>query len=121
TRPPARPITVQDLFLHTSGLNHRTSRLYSDLRVRSRSDPLDRFITKIVRAPLMEDPGTRYWYSEGTTVLGRLIEVWSGQPLDVFMEQRIFHPLGMHDTGFWVPPEWRDRLTTVYQRSGDGL
>ena len=56
-RPPARAVTVEDLLLHTSGLSHRTSDLYRELQVRSRADTLPPFITKITRAPLMEDPG----------------------------------------------------------------
>lgn len=113
-RPPARPITIEDLLLHTSGLSHRTSDLYRDLQVRSRADTLSQFTTKIARAPLMEDPGTRFRYSEATTVLGRLVEVWTGQPFDRFLEQRVLAPLKMADTGFWVAPEARPRLATVY-------
>ena len=114
SRPPVHEMTVADLLLHTSGLSHRTSELYRTAKVRSRSITLPQFITNIVRAPLMEDPGTRYRYSEGTTVVGRLIEIWSGKPLDVFMKERVFDPLGMLDTGFWAQPEQRARLTTVY-------
>jgi CubicO group peptidase (beta-lactamase class C family) len=114
TRPPSRPITIEDLLLHTSGLSHRTSELYRTERVRSRAQTLPQFITNIVRAPLIEDPGTRYRYSEGTTVLGRLVEVWSGQPFEVFLQTRVFDPLGMTDTAFWVAPANRDRLATVY-------
>lgn len=114
SRPPDREITVADLLLHTSGLSHRTSELYRTAKVRSRSITLPQFIANIVRTPLMEDPGTRYRYSEGTTVVGRLVEIWSGTPLDVFMKERIFDPLGMADTGFWVRPEQRAHLTTVY-------
>ena len=113
-RPPARPITVADLLLHTSGLSHRTSELYRRLAVRSRADTLPVFVRKITRAPLMEDPQTRFRYSEATTVLGRLVEVWSGQPFDVFLARRIFQPLGMTDTVFAVGPDRRDRLATVY-------
>jgi CubicO group peptidase (beta-lactamase class C family) len=113
-RRPLRAITVSDLLLHTSGLSHRTSELYRTARVRSRSDPLPTFVDKIARAPLMEDPGTRYRYSEGTTVVGRLIEIWSGRPLDAFLEERVFKPLGMPDTAFWASPEKKSRLTTVY-------
>jgi CubicO group peptidase (beta-lactamase class C family) len=113
-RAPSRPITVEDLLLHTSGLSHRTSDLYRAEGVRSRHDPLPRFVEKIVRAPLMEDPGTRFRYSEATTVLGRLVEVWSGVPFDVFLEERVLGPLGMTDTGFWVEPARRSRLPTVY-------
>lgn len=122
SRPPQREITVADLLLHTSGLSHRTSELYRTAKVRSRSITLPQFITNIVRTPLMEDPGTRYRYSEGTTVVGRLIEIWSGKPLDVFMKERVFDPLGMVDTGFWTQPEQRARLTAVYAaQPGGGL
>jgi len=119
-RPPARPVTVRDLMLHTSGLEHRTSESYRSARVRSRDIPLPQFIANIVRVPLMEDPGTRYRYSEGTTVLGRLIEIWSGQPLDRFLDDRIFGPLRMIDTGFWARPGQRSRLTTVYSPADGG-
>ena len=122
SRPPAREITIQDLLLHTSGLSHRSSELYRTSRVRLRTDTLPQFITKIVHAPLMEDPGTRYRYSEGTTVLGRLVEIWSGKPFDVFLDERVFKPLGMTETGFWVRPEQRARLAMVYQSArGAGL
>ena len=119
-RPPVRPVTIEDLLLHTSGLSHRTSDLYRTLAVRSRADSLPEFIGKITRAPLMEDPHTRFRYSESTTVLGRLVEIWSGQPFDVFLERRVFQPLGMTDTVFWVGPDRRDRLATVYGPRSDG-
>jgi CubicO group peptidase (beta-lactamase class C family) len=90
--------------------------------VRSRADTLPVFIGKITGAPLMEDPHTRFRYSEATTVLGRLVEIWSGRPFDQFLEARLFTPLGMTDTAFWVRPEHRDRLATVYGPvSGGGL
>ncbi len=119
-RPPARPVTVEDLLLHTSGLSHRTSDLYRTLAVRDRRDTLPVFVGKITRAPLMEDPHTRFRYSEATTVLGRLVEVWSGQPFDRFLQERLFTPLGMADTVFWVRPEQRDRLATVYGPAAGG-
>ena len=114
TRPPAREITVQDLLLHTSGVNHRTSQLYQREKVRSRAQGLPEFIANIVRVPLMEDPGTRYRYSESPTVVGRLIEIWSGEPFDRFLANQIFQPLGMTDTVFWVAPEQAARFTTRY-------
>jgi CubicO group peptidase (beta-lactamase class C family) len=119
-RPPARPITVEDLLLHTSGLSHRTSELYRDLQVRSRADTLPQFVTKIARAPLMEDPGTRFRYSEATTVLGRLVEVWSNQPFDRFLQEHVFGPLKMTETRFWVPPDAQRRLATVYGPGTNG-
>ena len=99
TRPPAREITVEDLLLHTSGLNHRTSHLYERAEVRSRAITLPKFVENITRVPLMEDPHTRFRYSEATTVLGRLVEIWSGKPFDVFLDERLFGPLAMvrHD------------------------
>jgi len=122
SRPPAREITVQDLLLHTSGFSHRTSELYRTARVRVRTDTLPQFITKITRAPLMEDPGTRFRYSEGSTVLGRLVEIWSGKPFDAFLDERVFTPLNMTDTGFWARPEQRARLAMMYQSArGGGL
>jgi len=113
-RPPVRAITVEDLLLHTSGLSHRTSDLYRELGVRSRADTLPQFITKIARAPLMEDPSTRFRYSEATTVLGRLVEIWSGVPFERFLETRVLGPLKMSDTRFWVPADAKARLATVY-------
>ncbi len=119
-RPPSRPITVRDLLLHTSGLSHRTSEFYQEAQVRSRAIPMSKFIQNIVAAPLMEDPGTVYRYSAAPTVLGGLLEVWSGQSLDELLQDRIFGPLEMGDTGFWVEPARADRLTTVYRHSEAG-
>jgi CubicO group peptidase (beta-lactamase class C family) len=121
-RAPARAITVEDLLLHTSGLSHRTSELYRTLGVRNRAETLPVFIGKITAAPLMEDPHTRFRYSEATTVLGRLVEVWSGRPFDEFLQSRLFTPLGMGDTTFRVRPEQRNRLATIYGPApGGGL
>jgi len=119
-RQPSRDITIQDLLLHTSGLSHRTSDLYRELKVRSRSIGLPQFIVNIAKAPLMEDPGTRFRYSEATTVLGRVVEVASGQPFDAFVTSRILKPLDMNDTMFWADGAAKTRLTTAYQRTGDG-
>jgi CubicO group peptidase (beta-lactamase class C family) len=119
-RPPSREITIEDLLLHTSGLNHRTSEQYRAAQVRSRNDTLPTFVSKIVKVPLMEDPGTRYRYSESPTVLGRLVEIWSGKRFDAFLSDRVFKPLGMGDTVFWVSPGNRGRLTTVYALARDG-
>jgi CubicO group peptidase (beta-lactamase class C family) len=121
SRPPAGEITVEDLLLHTSGLNHRTSRLYERAEVRSRAVTLPKFVENIVRVPLMEDPHTRFRYSEATTVVGRLVEIWSGRPFDVFLQERLLGPLKMPDTSFWVERERQPRLTRVYQTTPAGL
>lgn len=119
-RKPSREITIQDLLLHTSGLSHRTSELYRRLQVRSRSIDLRQFVVNITKAPLMEDPGARFRYSEATTVLGRVVEVITKQSFDSFVTTRILQPLGMSDTAFWADATARPRLTTVYQRAQDG-
>ena len=119
-RKPSRPITVEDLLLHTSGINDRQTELYRSEKVRSRSEPLPQLIANIVRVGLMEDPGTRHRYGENTSVVGRLIELWSGQSLDAFFDNRIFKPLKMIDTGFMVRPDQRARWTTVYAPDSSG-
>ena len=123
TRAPSRAVTIRDLLLHTSGLEHRTSEVYRQAQVRSRAIGLPQFVRNIVSVPLMEDPGTRHRYSESTTVLGRLVEIWSGQPFDTFLETRVFAPLRMVDTGFYATPAQRSRLATVYSPdpTGGGL
>jgi CubicO group peptidase (beta-lactamase class C family) len=122
TRPPVRPITIEHLLLHTSGFSHRSSQEYREAAVRSRRISLEQFVDNIVRVPLRFDPGEGYLYSESSTVLGRLVEVASGMRFDDFLQARVLGPLGMTDTGFWVEPEDRDRLTTVYEHAeGGGL
>jgi CubicO group peptidase (beta-lactamase class C family) len=120
-RRPSRPVSIRDLLLHTSGLDHRTSARYRDAQIRSRAITLPQFVRNIVRLPLMEDPGTRWRYSESTTVLGRLVEIWSGEPFDQFLQSHVFRPLGMSDTGFWVGPEQQQRLATVYSPGAHAL
>jgi len=120
SRNPSREITIKDLLLHTSGLSHRTSDLYRERRVRSRGEALPQFVTNITQAPLLEDPGTRFRYSEATTVLGRIVEVVAARPFDAFVDDRILKPLGMIDTMWWVEGEAQKRLVTVYQRAKDG-
>ena len=120
-RPAAKALTVRDLLLHTSGLNARTSDVYRREQVRSRTITMAQFIANLVRVPLMEEPGTRYRYSEGTTVLGRLVEIWSGQSFEDFLAARIFRPLRMTDTMFWAAtPDQRARLATVYGPAAAG-
>jgi CubicO group peptidase (beta-lactamase class C family) len=122
TRPPARPITVEHLLLHTAGFSHRSSQEYREAGVRSRRISLEQFVDNIVRVPLRFDPGEGYLYSAASTVLGRLVEVVSGMRFGDFLQARVLAPLGMTDTGFWVEPEDRDRLTRVYEHAeGGGL
>ena len=121
--PAAAPITVEDLLLHTSGsaIARRSS---IGPRVSDRgSMTLPQFTDEASsRAPLMEDPARATATARATTVLGRLVEVWSGKPFDVFLQERVFTPLKMTETGFWVEPVTpsaaRDRVRAGQDRSG---
>ncbi len=119
----ARPITIQDLLRHTSGLsygifsNTAVDQLYRRQNVLGQATIAD-MVTELSKIPLVYQPGTQWNYSVSVDVLGRLVEVVSGQPLDVFLRERIFQPLGMVDTGFYVPSSKRDRLSRLYGHVG---
>ena len=113
-------ITVEHLILHTSGLGSRSSDIYEQESVWSRSVSLPQMVTNAARVPLFEDPGTRWRYGISTTILGRLVEIWPGKSLDAFLEERVFEPLGMTDTVFLVDSERAKRLATVYRPTPEG-
>jgi CubicO group peptidase (beta-lactamase class C family) len=117
--PQKRPMTVEDLLRHTSGLvypegNTAVHKLYRDSGQYWPSYARDRtlkdLVSGVARIPLAYQPGEVFEYGLSVEVLGRVIEVASGQPLDQFLASRMFGPLGMVDTGFWVPPEKLARL-----------
>jgi CubicO group peptidase (beta-lactamase class C family) len=120
TQPRTGDITVEHLLLHTSGIGSRSSGIYRAEGVRLRTISVEQMVDNAARTPLFEDPGTNWRYGISTTVLGRLVEVWSGKPLQDFLQERVFEPLGMTDTGFWVEPERAERLATVYRPSPEG-
>lgn len=112
-----RQITVQDLLRHTSGFTYGVlgasnaiKKMYVDAEIFSQKWVLADFVKALAKLPLTFQPGTGWEYGHSTDVLGRVVEVASGQSLDVFLAERIFEPLHMVDTGFQVPPEKRDRL-----------
>jgi CubicO group peptidase (beta-lactamase class C family) len=113
--PPRRPVTIHDLLSHTGGLTY-------DLAQDPRALGMDNaaFVRAFCEMPLAHHPGETWRYSASNDVLGRLIEVVSGQPLDAFFAERIFAPLGMADTGFFVPPAKRDRLAELYEHDEHG-
>ena len=123
--PAERPITVRDLFRHTSGLtyglfgNSAVDRMVNEADLYSGN--LTRFTERLGALPLKHQPGTRFEYSLSCDVLGRVIEVVSDQSLPEFLQARVFEPLGMVDTGFSVPEEDVDRVPTLYARTGEGL
>ena len=113
-------MTVEHLLLHTSGLGSRGSAIYRAEQVRLRSITLPQMVSNAARTPLFEDPGTRWRYGISTTILGRLVEVWSGMPFDQFLSERVFDPLGMTDTVFQVDPSRADRFGPAYRPGPDG-
>jgi len=120
TRERQGDITVADLMRHTSGLGSRSSAIYVAEQVRLRSITLEQMTHNAARVPLFEDPGTEFRYGLSATILGRLVEVLSGMPFDEFLQERVFDPMGMSDTVFWVDPSRGDRLATVYRPAADG-
>jgi CubicO group peptidase (beta-lactamase class C family) len=126
TTPCERPMTIRDLFCHMSGLTYgfmeRTNidRAYRRLGVgREDSKDLRAMIETLAGLPLEFSPGTRWNYSVSTDVLGYLIELISGIPLDEYFRTQIFEPLGMVDTGFTVPADQVDRFAANYTRGRD--
>ncbi|WP_428261431.1 serine hydrolase domain-containing protein [Haliangium sp.] len=129
--PAARPITIRDLFTHTSGITYRflaDDQLYPMYVAAEISDGLAEApgtmadnVARLAKLPLAHQPGERYSYSLSIDVLGHVIEVVSGQTLAAFLEERIFAPLGMEDTGFRVSAEDEARLAAVYRPGADKL
>ena len=114
-KPRVGDITIQHLITHTSGLGGRGSRLYRENKVRDKSISLDQMVSNAAGIPLFHNPGTEFRYGIHATILGKLIEVWSGKPLEEFLNEELFSKLGMDSTMFWASEADRDRLATVYQ------
>jgi CubicO group peptidase (beta-lactamase class C family) len=124
--PPRRPMTIQDLLRHTSGLTYGNRgkspvhQLYpQSSNIASQQLTGDEFIDRLSRVMLLSHPGTRWEYGLSTDVLGRVLEVVSGQPLADLLAERIFRPLGMPDTGFVVPADKRSRIAQALPRHPD--
>lgn len=120
TVPAVREVSIRDLLRHTSGLTYGfwgtslVDKMYRDRKVLTEDETIRDTVAKLGSIPLKHQPGSVWEYSVSTDVLGRLVEVVSGQPFDEFLQDRIFNPLGMTDTGFSVPLEDHRRLATVY-------
>ena len=132
TVPAEHPITVRDLFRHTSGLDYAGPKdengepAYKKLNVEGGngwvSFDLAEAVKRLATAPLNHQPGTTFHYGFSIDVLGRLVEVVSGKPLDQFFEEQIFRPLRMTDTAFFVPEEKWSRLAVLYTpKKGGGI
>lgn len=128
TEPSRRDMTVRDLMRHTAGLTYgffggtSVDKMYQANGVLLTDKNLADMVTKLGKTPLLFHPGEKWHYSVSVDVMGRLVEVLSGQTFDVFLAERIFEPLGMIDTGFYAPEEKLDRLTKLYSpKEGRGI
>ncbi|MEY4121856.1 MAG: Esterase EstB [Pseudomonadota bacterium] len=124
--PVRNPATVQDLLRHTAGLTYEflgdspVQRQYGDVKIGSRERSNAEFSRTLASVPLQFQPGSVWAYSRATDVLGRLVEVVSGQSLGAFLQTEILGPLGMVDTGFAVPPEQHHRIAEPFAHDPDG-
>ncbi len=131
---PRRPVSMRDMLCHTGGLTYgdalaqigapstglAVDKIYAREKVRRGHDEtLTSFMEKLGRVPLLYQPGERWMYSLSTDVCGALVEKISGQRFDRYLAENIFEPLGMDDTGFFVPPPKLDRFSANYRRGPD--
>ena len=127
TKPAEDQITIRDLITHTSGIGYgvidgdaRIKKLYAKAGITdlftTEKISIGESVKKLAKLPLHHNPGEKFTYSEGLDVLGYFIEVVSGIPFDKFLRTRIFDPLNMNDTWFYLPKEKHNRLVTVQEK-----
>jgi CubicO group peptidase (beta-lactamase class C family) len=125
---PRRQITIRDLMTHTSGASYGggdLNELYSEAGFNQwyfadKKEPIGHWIEKLATLPFESHPGERYVYGYSTDILGHVVEKVSGMPLDRFLATRIFEPLKMTDTSFFLPPGKESRLAVVYGKTVKG-
>ncbi len=123
TVPAMRPITVEDLMTHRGGLAYAFSvtgpiaKAYAGVSLRQDAD---HWLGEVAGLPLVHQPGERLTYSHATEVLGITLSRIEGKPLQDVLAERVFGPLGMTDTGFYLSPEQRRRAATMYKLDSDG-
>ena len=138
TVPAQSPVTIRHLLTHTSGISYRflgdlgaspaqgmVSELYGEAGIgdgiSEHEGTIAGLVTALGQLPLMHEPGAAFTYGLSTDVLGRLVEVVSGMSFDEFLRTRLFEPLGMIDTAFYVPDTTAGRLASLYTPSAGGL
>ena len=121
------PMTVEDLMLHRAGLAYGifgevnpVETLYANAGLFDPSETLETKMTKLSKLPLITQPGHAWYYSYSIDVLGRIAEIVTGQKFGDILKERIFDPLGMDETGFYVKPEQKARFVTAYIQKKDG-
>lgn len=125
-RPVQQSATLQDLLRHTAGFTYEfmgssaVQRQYAQRRIGSRERSNAEFSHALAALPLMFEPGTLWEYGRATDVLGRVLEVVSGQALGMYLQEQIFKPLGMTDTGFSVPTQHHKRIAEPFARDPEG-
>jgi CubicO group peptidase (beta-lactamase class C family) len=125
----ARPITVRDLLTHTSGFGYGngvggelwTAASQTGYYFADRNETIRDSVRRIAGLPAHAQPGTQWIYGYSTDILGALVEVVAGKPLDQALRERVFEPLGMRDTEFYLSPGKTDRLAAVYSMNGGKL
>ena len=126
TQAARQSATIQDLLRHTSGLTYEfmgsasVQRQYAQARMGSRERTLAECTQELAHLPLMFEPGTAWEYGRATDVLGRVVEVVSGQRLGDYLTQHVLRPLGMHETWFSVPPEHHGRIAQPFAKDPEG-
>jgi CubicO group peptidase (beta-lactamase class C family) len=116
TEPQKTPMTMAQLMSHSAGFG--VSAVYQDAALSDSN--LQGMIDKLAKLPLETQPGTAWDYGPSVNIHGYLVEKLSGQPLDVYLQENIFAPLGMVDTGFWTPPEKAARVVAIHTYDADG-
>lgn len=130
TKPAKNQITIRDLITHTSGIGYgvidgdeRFKKIFANAGITdlftTEQITIGESVKKLAKLPLHHEPGEAYTYSEGLDVLAYFVEVISGIPFDVFLKTRIFEPLGMADTWFYLPKDKYDRLVTVQKKEAE--
>jgi CubicO group peptidase (beta-lactamase class C family) len=115
--PQAHPMTMRELMSHTAGFD--VSRGYESVGLTDPRQPLQAMIDKLAKLPLPVQPGTDWRYGPVVNIQGYIVEKLSGQSLDAFLRTRIFEPLNMKDTGFWVEAAKAERVTRLYTYGPD--
>jgi CubicO group peptidase (beta-lactamase class C family) len=120
------PMTIRELVSHTGGLTYglfsrsQVDTMYVQANVLDINSSLEEMVDKLGKIPLRQQPGTEWHYSVSVDVQGYLVEVLTGQPFDEVLKERIFEPLGMKDTDFWVPKDKQNRFSPLYVPNREG-
>jgi CubicO group peptidase (beta-lactamase class C family) len=125
-KDPAHPVTMRELMSHSGGFtygffsNTAVDKLQLEADLLNPNNTLDEFIKRVAKLPLNAQPGSEWHYSISVDIQGYIVQKLSGMPFEEFLEKRIFKPLGMVDTGFYVPKEKLNRFAEFYTYDKDG-